>query len=112
MGGITDMALEYVTLNYVSQAAIPVGKVNLNAGDAVGVGSAVGEIAFGIIKRKYRVVLFGAGGLAVALATIVGKTMIAYTPAPTLAVSAMAQNMRTSFSVVTPPASAAKGSYR
>lgn len=89
LGGVVNMAAEYVTLKYVSQASVPIGAFNVNAGDAVGLGSAVAEVAIGMKLKKYRVILFGAGGLAASLATIVAKALIAYSPTTILSVAPM-----------------------
>ena len=77
LGGAVNMVAEYVTLKYVSQASVSVNGFNVNAGDAVGIGSAVAEVVAGKVMRKPRLILFGAGGLAASLATIVGKALLA-----------------------------------
>ena len=78
LGGVVNMVAEYAVLTYVSTASVPVyGNFSLNAGDAVGVGSAVAEIVVGKTMKKDSLVLFGAGGLAASLAVLVGKALLA-----------------------------------
>lgn len=77
LGGVVNMAAEYVTSKYVNQTPYPIGPLTFYVADAVGVGSAVAEIAIGAVMKKDAVVLFGAGGLATSLATIVGKALMA-----------------------------------
>lgn len=108
LGGVVNMVAEYVTLTYVSQAAVPVGSINVNAGDAVGIGSAVAEVVAGKVMRKPRLILFGAGGLAVSLATIVGKALISI-PTATANLAPMAMAFSTARYDIAP---AKKGLYR
>lgn len=77
LGGVVNMVAEYVTSKYISQASYSIGSVTFYAADVAGVGSAVAEIAVGKVMKKYRVILFGAGGLAASLAVIVGKALLA-----------------------------------
>ena len=117
LGGVVDILAEYVTLS-VTQAGVMVGKVGINAGDAVGLGSAVAEVVAGVVLKKPRISLFGAGGLAMSVGTIAGKTVMAYGFAPAaMVVPAQRRSMPVNqFSVGPLPSSvptvAVKGSYR
>ena len=79
LGGITNEFVEYA-VDKASKSGVPVGNVTLNASDAVGTVIALAEIGAGAATKKHEVALFGAGGLAISLATIIGKYLMTYNP--------------------------------
>lgn len=79
LGGVTNGVVEYAATK-VSKAGVPIGNVPWNVADAVGITAAVAEIGVGAVAKKPAVALFGAGGLAVSLATIIGKYLMVYNP--------------------------------
>ena len=108
LGGAVNMVVEYITAKYVSQASVPIGGVTFYAADVAGLGSAVAEIAVGKVMKKYRVILFGAGGLAASLAAIVGKALIAM-PFSTVPLAPMSMTFSSARYDIAP---AKKGMYR
>jgi hypothetical protein len=78
-GSITDIALEYITTKFAKQS-VSVDKFSVNAADGVGVTAGLVSAGVGMAKHSPEISLFGAGALAASLATIFGKSLMAYNP--------------------------------